>query len=100
MQHKGKKVARRIDLGLDIMRTIALPNMEYSGSEIAAFCGCSQQRIHQIEQTALKKLRMRAKELYNEYKTAETDGKKLQNIQEKIFQKQSFLYWIRTRRVS
>ena len=44
-----------IDLGLAILASTSEPPHTYQ--TIAAYCGCSRQRIQQIEQKALRKLR-------------------------------------------
>jgi hypothetical protein len=49
----------RIDLGLAIAATHVTRGVGLTQREIAAYCGCSQQRIFQIEQRALRKLRNR-----------------------------------------
>ena len=44
-----------IDLGLAILASTSEP--PHTARTIAAYCGCSRQRIQQIEQKALRKLR-------------------------------------------
>jgi hypothetical protein len=44
-----------IDLGLAILASTSEP--PHTSRTIAAYCGCSRQRIQQIEQKALRKLR-------------------------------------------
>jgi DNA-directed RNA polymerase sigma subunit (sigma70/sigma32) len=44
-----------IDLGLAILASTSEP--PHTCQTIAAYCGCSRQRIQQIEQKALRKLR-------------------------------------------
>ena len=44
-----------IDLGLAILASTSQP--PHTSRTIAAYCGCSRQRIQQIEQKALRKLR-------------------------------------------
>ena len=44
-----------IDLGLAILASTSEP--PHTAQTIAAYCGCSRQRIQQIEQKALRKLR-------------------------------------------
>lgn len=64
MKLTGKKKSSRIDLGLALLAAIAIPEVGYSQTEIAAWAGCSQQRIKQIEYKALRKLRLfRSQEL-------------------------------------
>ena len=47
--------AADIDLGLAILASTSEP--PHTQNTIAAYCGCSRQRIQQIEQRALRKLR-------------------------------------------
>lgn len=49
----------RIDIGLAILGTKPLPRSGRSRTEIAAYCGCSRERIRQIEERALRRLRNR-----------------------------------------
>lgn len=49
----------RIALGLAVAEWHAQPGVPMSQDELAAFCGCTQQAIYQIERNALKKLRRR-----------------------------------------
>jgi hypothetical protein len=44
-----------IDLGLAILASTSEP--PHTSGTIAAYCGCSRQRIQQIEQKALRKFR-------------------------------------------
>lgn len=46
-----------IDLGLAISALSMQPGERRSTYQIAAFCGCSPQRIQQIEHRALRKIR-------------------------------------------
>lgn len=55
----GRAKVERIDLGLALLSVIALPGIQYTQDEIAAWCGCTNSAIYQIEQKALKKLRNR-----------------------------------------
>jgi DNA-directed RNA polymerase sigma subunit (sigma70/sigma32) len=48
-----------IDLGLAVSGLHARKGVPMTTREIAAFCGCSKQRITQIEERALRKLRNR-----------------------------------------
>ncbi len=48
-----------IDLGLAISGLYARKGVPMTHDEIAAYCGCSWQRIWQIEQRGLRKLRNR-----------------------------------------
>jgi DNA-directed RNA polymerase sigma subunit (sigma70/sigma32) len=57
------------DLGLAILAATTKPPHDYR--EIAAYMGLSWQRVHQIEQRALRKLRLRLyqhKDLEKEFK--------------------------------
>lgn len=55
---RGRKpVGQHIDLGLAILAATQKP--PHTHDTIAAFCGCSHQRIQQIEAGALRKLRFR-----------------------------------------
>jgi DNA-directed RNA polymerase sigma subunit (sigma70/sigma32) len=54
-----KHERRRIDLGLAISRALMHPGQTRTLSELAAFCGCTRQNIHFIEQRALRKMRDR-----------------------------------------
>ena len=49
-----------IDLGLEVIEALRVPGESLSLQAIADVCGCSQQRIRQIEQRALAKLRRAA----------------------------------------
>lgn len=55
MQGPGKQA--RVDLGLALLSCHAVPGIEYTLEEIAAWAGCTHQRIRQIEQRAMKNLR-------------------------------------------
>jgi hypothetical protein len=48
-----------IDLGLAILGATALPGTCHTLDQIAAYCDCAPERIRQIEQKALRKLRRR-----------------------------------------
>jgi hypothetical protein len=56
---KSPGKTKRIDIGLAILGTKPMPRSGRSRSEIAAFCGCSRERIRQIEESALRRLRNR-----------------------------------------
>jgi DNA-directed RNA polymerase sigma subunit (sigma70/sigma32) len=47
----------RVNLGIDLAMLSAKPNQPMSCVEIAAWCGCSKQRIAMIEHAALNKIR-------------------------------------------
>lgn len=47
----------RVDLGLAILQTIALPGVQYTFTEQAAFAGCTDSAIQQIYLNAMKKIR-------------------------------------------
>ena len=55
----GPEKSARIDLGLALLSSVALPGVRYSHAEIAAWCGCLDVSIIMIEQKALRKLRKR-----------------------------------------
>lgn len=55
----GLAKGERIDLGLAVMGMRAQPGERYTLGEIAAFAGCTGERIRQIERRALAKLRRR-----------------------------------------
>jgi hypothetical protein len=48
-----------IDLGLDILSHYVRFGQRVGAPTIAAFCGCSEARIRQYQQQALKKVRQR-----------------------------------------
>ena len=54
---QGKKKSARVDLGLALLARVAMPGVRYSYDEIAAFCGCTDAAIYQIERRAIAKLR-------------------------------------------
>lgn len=56
---KNPAKTKRIDIGLAILATKRLPRSGRSRTEIAAYCGCSRERIRQIEERALRRLRVR-----------------------------------------
>ena len=56
---KAKKI-NDIDIGLDALCRLADPFQTLKAGEIAEVCGCSRTRIYEIEQAALKKLKVRA----------------------------------------
>lgn len=55
---KGQGLAKkaRIDLGLALLHSVALPGVSYTLQEIAAWCDCHHNAIQNIERTALKKV--------------------------------------------
>lgn len=55
--------AARIDLGLAIARRHARPGVPMSLCQLAEFCGCTDARIQQIEKAALRKVRLRLREI-------------------------------------
>ena len=57
MKHVHKQHKPSIDIGLAISATHSIPGVPRSAADIAAYCGCSRQRIQQIEERALRKLR-------------------------------------------
>lgn len=60
---RGKRKSRQedMDLGLAILSCLAIPGVPLTQQDIAAFAGCTRQRIEQIENGALRKLRIRLK---------------------------------------
>ena len=52
---KGNK----IDLGLALLSVLLLPGEWLTLDDIAAWCDCSRERIRQIEESALRKVRRR-----------------------------------------
>tara|TARA_R110002020_G_scaffold317527_2_gene533173 strand:- start:204 stop:503 length:300 start_codon:yes stop_codon:yes gene_type:complete len=56
-EKSGKIQKDLTDCLLSILARSVPPGVKMSCREIADFCGISKQRIHQIEQEALKKLR-------------------------------------------
>jgi DNA-directed RNA polymerase sigma subunit (sigma70/sigma32) len=64
---KGKRGSScAIDLGLAVLSSREwkiIPGMHESSDVIAAACGCSRSRIFQIEERALRKLRVRLRYL-------------------------------------
>lgn len=48
--------ANRTDLGLELMRLVAVPGRRYTVEEIAAYADCSVNNIKRLEQRALQKL--------------------------------------------
>ena len=56
---QGREKTSRLDLGLALLHTRALPGICYTQDEIAAFGGCSRSAIAQIEARAIRKLRRR-----------------------------------------
>jgi len=53
----GRAKADRIDLGLEVARK-HMPPGGFGLMELAAFCGCSHERIRQIQERALKRIRL------------------------------------------
>ncbi|MFS1703782.1 hypothetical protein [Alteromonas sp. AMM-1] len=52
-----------IDIGLDILCILATDGQTLSAPDIADVCGCSTQRIYEIQQSALNKARRIANRL-------------------------------------
>src|SRR5262245_63878018 len=67
-----------IDLGLAILALTSEP--PHTAHTIAAYCGCSRQRIQQIEQKALRKLRAA---LYRDRILSEAFENELQGLSKK-----------------
>lgn len=61
---------KNIDLGLDVL-AVVMTRIGYReplhGKVIAEICGCNRHSIENVEKRAIKKLRWRAKELYEEF---------------------------------
>lgn len=49
----------RIDIGLALLGVYCQPNTPLTLEEIAGWCGCSYQAIRMIQESALRKLRVR-----------------------------------------
>lgn len=49
----------RIDAGLALLSLVSKRNEPLTLDDIAAWCDCSRERVRQIEESALKKIRMR-----------------------------------------
>jgi DNA-directed RNA polymerase sigma subunit (sigma70/sigma32) len=62
-ENEAMEKSRRIDLGLAILAATSKPGTEHTCEEIAAYCGCTAQNVHHIEQKALAKLRLRLRKL-------------------------------------
>lgn len=57
---RGKRTnGSEIDLGLAIIAALRHPGECLTQQDIAAWCGCTRQRIEQIEKQALRKIRRR-----------------------------------------
>lgn len=56
---KSSKKSARINLGLALLRVANEHGSPLDCQDIASWCGCSWQNIHQIEQRALRRLRNR-----------------------------------------
>jgi hypothetical protein len=55
--NNGKGKSARMDLGLELLRLATLPGAAWKPTEIAAWCGCSNEAIRMIERRALRKVR-------------------------------------------
>ena len=53
----GRRPSRELDLMLEIFELTREPGVEWRLDEIAAFVGCSLQRISQLEHRALARMR-------------------------------------------
>ena len=60
VKNNNKKTAE-IDLGLALLSTVCNPGVELTLEDIAAWCNCSRERIRQIEEIALRKMRKKLK---------------------------------------
>ncbi len=56
VRRNGKDKSSRVDLGLALLTALAKPGRALTTTEIAAWCGCTNEGIRRIEQKALKKL--------------------------------------------
>lgn len=57
---RGKRTnGAEIDLGLALLSVVRHPGECLTQQDVAAWCGCSRQRIEQIEKQALRKIRRR-----------------------------------------
>lgn len=54
---RGRRLTRRINLGLSLLHLCAEPGVPLTRDDIAAWCGCSDGAILWIEQRAIRKLR-------------------------------------------
>ena len=55
----GKHKSARVELGLTLLSRIAVPGVCYTYDEIAAWAGCTETAVWNIERRALLKLRNR-----------------------------------------
>jgi hypothetical protein len=55
----GPEKSARIDLGIALLHAVAVPGVQYTQVEIAAWAGCTHAAIRLIEKRALWKLRQR-----------------------------------------
>ena len=62
------KKSREMDENLRAMMAFALPGYTYTLDDIAECIGCSKERVRQIQDTALRKLRRRTDYLKRELK--------------------------------
>ena len=62
------KKSREMDENLRAMMAFALPGYTYTLDDIAECIGCSKERVRQIQDTALRKLRRRTDYLKKELK--------------------------------
>lgn len=67
LSHSGEDKSERINLGLAVLKCLRRPGATYTYQEIAAFCGCSDDAIRQLEAKALRRLQIHAKTLYREH---------------------------------
>lgn len=54
---EGKSKSERINLGLTLLSVAAKPGASFTIYDIAAWCGCTDQAVKKIQDTALMKLR-------------------------------------------
>jgi hypothetical protein len=53
----GREKTARVDLGIALLHRVAVPGVQYTTDEIAAWAGCTNGMITLIERKALKKVR-------------------------------------------
>lgn len=69
----GLDKTQRIDIGLAVAHAIRKAGSKWTYQEIAAFCGCTDGFIYQVEKKALRKLRRHAERRLREYFTADLE---------------------------
>ena len=71
---QGRPRREHIDLGLALLSMVRKPDVPLSRDDIAAWCECSPQAIHHIEQRALAKMRVKLSEIEARTKAAISQG--------------------------